>query len=74
MGFVYYFIPLLGLSMMIVEIYPYFNRVNGSEREEEEEEEEENRIITDTDMYPDYPIVKNIRRVSVSPYRKRHIM
>lgn len=57
--------------MMIAEIYPYFNRLNGSE---EEEEQEENRIITDAIMYPDYPIVKNIRRLSVSPCRKRHYM
>jgi hypothetical protein len=69
MGFLYYFLPMLGLSMMIAEIYPYFNRVNGSEREEEEQEE--NRIITDADMYPDYHVVKNIRRLSVSPCRKR---
>lgn len=69
LGLLYYFIPLFGLSMMFVEIYPYFNRVNGSE-----EEQEENRIINDGDMYPNYPIVKNIRRLSVSPCRKRYRM
>jgi len=53
--------------MMIIDIYQHFSNIN----EFDIVSEEEDKIITDADIYPDRPIMPNIRRVSVSPYRKR---
>lgn len=53
--------------MIIIDIYQHFSNIN----EFDIASEEEDKIITDADIYPDRPIVPNIRRVSVSPYRKR---
>jgi len=66
-GFYFYFAPLFGLLMMIIDIYQHFSNIN----EFDIVSEEEDKIITDADIYPDRPIMPNIRRVSVSPYRKR---
>jgi len=71
-GVLFYYIPFVGLIMFILEIYEHFNNIN--EWNITSDHDDENQIITDADMYNDFPIVKNIRRVSVSPCRKKHRM
>ena len=70
-GFLFYYIPFVGLIMFILEIYQHFNNINEFNIISDDDE---NPIITDADMYNDFHIVKNIRRVSVSPCRQRQRM
>lgn len=60
--------------MFILEIYENFNINEQNIISDDDDEEEENQIVTDADMYNDFHIVKNIRRVSVSPCRKKQRM